>query len=75
MTTEAVVRGLLVDAQQVSEASEGAEVELVLDRTPFYAEGGGQLADRGLVRVGDALVEVRDVQTPIRGLIVHRAAS
>ena len=71
--TDAVVHGLVVDAQQVTEAGEGTEVELVLDRTPFYAEAGGQLADRGIVRVGDAEVEVRDVQTPIRGLVVHRA--
>ena len=71
--TDAVVRGLVVDDQQVTEAGEGTEVELVLDRTPFYAEAGGQLADRGIVRVGDAEVEVRDVQTPIRGLVVHRA--
>ncbi|MDQ3450503.1 MAG: alanine--tRNA ligase [Actinomycetota bacterium] len=71
--TDAVVRGLVVDDQQVTEAGEGTEVELVLDRTPFYAEAGGQLADRGIVRVGDAEVEVRDVQTPIRSLVVHRA--
>ena len=55
-------------------AREGDEVELVLDRTPFYAEGGGQLADQGVIELGNgARVEVRDVQSPIPGLIVHRA--
>jgi alanyl-tRNA synthetase len=45
----------------------------VLDRTPFYAEGGGQLADHGRIRFGNgAEVEVRDVQTPLTGVIVHR---
>ena len=52
----------------------GTDVELVLDRTPFYAEGGGQLADEGVVQLGNgALVEVLDVQAPVRGLVVHRA--
>ena len=54
-------------------AAEGADVELVLDRTPFYAEGGGQLPDAGTVRdhVG-CVVDVVDVQSPITGLVVHR---
>ena len=55
-------------------AGEGAEVELVLDRTPFYAEGGGQLADQGVIELDNgARLEVYDVQSPINGLIVHRA--
>ena len=45
----------------------------MLDRTPFYAEGGGQLADQGVIRSGTgAEVEVHDVQTPVPGVIVHR---
>ena len=56
----------------VEAAREGDEVELVLDRTPFYAEGGGQLADQGVIELSNgARVEVRDVQTPIAGLVVH----
>jgi alanyl-tRNA synthetase len=58
----------------VQSAGEGDEVELVLDRTPFYAEGGGQLADHGLVELANgATVQVIDVQSPITGLIVHQA--
>ena len=73
-TSEGVVRGLLVDGAVVGSASSGQQVELVLDRTPFYAEGGGQLADQGLIRLGNgALVEVVDVQKPVGDLIVHRA--
>ncbi len=53
-------------------AGEGDEVELVLDATPFYAEGGGQQPDSGLIRVGAGEVEIVDVQSPIPGLIVHK---
>ncbi len=74
VVSEARVSGMLRDGAPVASAVTGDDVELVLDRTPFYAEGGGQLADGGLLRLGSgALVEVRDVQSPIGGLIVHRA--
>jgi alanyl-tRNA synthetase len=75
---EATVTGLLVGGASVPAAGAGTDVEVVLDRTPFYAEGGGQLADAGVIRVsgsaagGGGEVEVRDVQTPVPGLIVHR---
>jgi alanyl-tRNA synthetase len=59
--------GVLVDG-----AGEGDEVELVLEATPFYAEGGGQQPDTGLIRVGDGEFEVRDVQLVLPGLIVHK---
>jgi alanyl-tRNA synthetase len=73
VVTPATVVGVLVDGASVPAATTGADVEIVLDRTPFYAEGGGQLADQGRIRAGNgAIVEVRDVQTPLTGLIVHR---
>ncbi|MBO2452781.1 alanine--tRNA ligase [Actinomadura barringtoniae] len=65
--------GLLVNGANVQAAGEGSEVEVVLDRTPFYAEGGGQLADTGVIRLGNgAVIEITDVQSPLGGLIVHR---
>jgi alanyl-tRNA synthetase len=68
------VAGIVRDGEVVDSAREGEDVELVLDRTPFYAEGGGQLADQGVIDLGNgARVEVRDVQSPITGLIVHSA--
>jgi alanyl-tRNA synthetase len=74
VSSEARVSGLLVDGELVTSARAGQDVELVLDRTPFYAEGGGQLADGGRIELANgAVVEVRDVQSPIKGLIVHRA--
>lgn len=70
---EATVVGLLVDGVPAPAAQEGDDVEVVLDRTPFYAEGGGQLADTGRIRVeGGAVVEIRDVQQPVPGVSVHR---
>ncbi|MDQ1669016.1 MAG: alanyl-tRNA synthetase, partial [Actinomycetota bacterium] len=73
VVTEARVLGLLVDGVAAPAARQGDEVELVLDRTPFYAEGGGQLADQGRIRLGNgAEVQVRDVQSPLTGVIVHR---
>jgi alanyl-tRNA synthetase len=74
VVSDARVGGLLVDSGPVAQVGEGDEFELVLDRTPFYAEGGGQLADQGVVELGNgALVQILDVQSPITGLIVHRA--
>ena len=75
---EATVTGLLAGGVSVPAAGAGTEVEVILDRTPCYAEGGGQLADTATIRVADApgaaggLIEVRDVQAPVPGLIVHR---
>src|SRR5487761_2738674 len=73
---EANVVGLLSDGVPVQSAAQGAGVAVVLDRTPFYAEGGGQLADHGVIRTdgpsGPAEIEVTDVQTPLPGLIVRR---
>jgi alanyl-tRNA synthetase len=72
LTAEARVIGLLVDGAGVPAAGIGSAVEVVLDRTPFYAESGGQEADTGTL-VGDGFaVEVSDVQSPVDGLSVHR---
>ncbi|MTA49875.1 MAG: alanine--tRNA ligase, partial [Actinobacteria bacterium] len=56
---ESKVNGILVDGISVPSASAGDEVEIVLDRTPFYAEGGGQLADGGrIVLSNGAVIEI-----------------
>ncbi len=74
VSTETRVRGLLVAGASAPSAREGDEVEVVLDRTPFYAEAGGQLADEGRIRLaGGAELVVFDVQRPIADLPVHRA--
>jgi alanyl-tRNA synthetase len=72
--SDGVVRALLRDGAAAVSAGEGELVELVLDRTPFYAEGGGQLPDHGFVQFHNgAQAEVYDVQRPLPGLVVHRA--
>jgi alanyl-tRNA synthetase len=74
VTRESRVRALLGSGgTSVAAAGEGDYVELVLDTTPFYAEGGGQQADTGVINVGGGQVEVVDVQQPLPGLIVHKA--
>jgi len=69
---EATILGLLVNGVPVASAGAGTDVDVVLDRTPFYAEGGGQLADAGTITVSGGEVKVSDVQIPMPGLIVHR---
>jgi alanyl-tRNA synthetase len=73
VTRESRVRALIDDGGRIEVAGEGDYVELVLDTTPFYAEGGGQQADTGVINVGGGRVEVVDVQQPLPGLIVHKA--
>ena len=73
LTSEAKVTAVLVDGNLVGSAGADEEVEIVLDRTPFYAEGGGQLADGGTITLANgAVVEIDDVQTPVPGVFVHR---
>ena len=73
-SSEGVITGILRDGGVVPSAREGEHVEIVLNRTPFYAEAGGQLGDHGrIVTRGGAVAEVYDVQTPVPGLFVHRA--
>jgi alanyl-tRNA synthetase len=71
--SEATLNGILVNGLSVSTAHAGDDVEIVLDRTPFYAEGGGQLADGGTITLSNgAVIEIDDVQMPIKDLSVHR---
>ena len=72
-SSEAKLTGIVVDGVGMPSASEGEDVEIVLNRTPFYAEGGGQLADGGRITLSNgAVVEIEDVQSPVPGLSVHR---
>ena len=72
-SSESKLTGIVVDGVGVASAAEGEDVEIVLNRTPFYAEGGGQLADGGRITLSNgAVVEIEDVQSPVSGLSVHR---
>ncbi|WP_113718012.1 alanine--tRNA ligase [Arthrobacter dokdonensis] len=67
------VRAILSDGAAVAQAATGDEISIVLDETPFYAEAGGQAADTGLMTGDGFVVEVLDVQRPVKGLSVHKA--
>jgi alanyl-tRNA synthetase len=69
---EATVRGILGGHGGLAAATEGDEIEVVLDATPFYAEGGGQQADHGRIVFDGGELEVFDVTRPVPDLIVHR---
>ena len=73
VSSEAKLTGVLVDGVGVASATEGDDVEIILNRTPFYAEGGGQLADGGRITFASgAVIEIDDVQSPVPGVSVHR---
>ena len=70
---ETKIQAIVRDGVSTSSAEQGSDVEIVLDRTPFYAEGGGQLADGGTITLHDGtVIEIDDVQNPVPGLSVHR---
>ena len=73
LRTETNLRAILVDGVSVPAAKAGDKVEIVLDETPFYAEGGGQAADTGVISGNGFVIDVQDVQQPVKGLSVHRA--
>ncbi|MCJ2520529.1 MAG: alanine--tRNA ligase, partial [Candidatus Thermoplasmatota archaeon] len=66
------VAAILVKGEVLSEASEGEEIEVILEETPFYAEAGGQIGDRGKISAEGLRVDVEDTVAPVEGLIVHR---
>ncbi|MEU4052815.1 alanine--tRNA ligase [Streptomyces olivaceus] len=72
LTTESSVLGILGTAGPVPVAREGEIVTIVLDRSPFYAESGGQDSDAGRLSTANAEAEVLDVQRPLPGLIAHQ---
>ncbi|MBM3151091.1 MAG: alanine--tRNA ligase [Chloroflexi bacterium] len=65
------VLALVVDGQSVNEAQTGDAVEVILPRTGFYIESGGQVSDTGTIAAGDWEIEVTDLRRPSAGLIVH----
>ena len=72
LDSEGVVQALLQGDRLIKEAREGDEIEIVLDVTPFYAEGGGQAGDQGLLTGTDGRVEIRETTRPVPTLIVHK---
>ena len=69
---ESRIVGILHDGEAVGHASRGQQVEIVLAETCFYAEGGGQVGDHGVITGPNGRLRVEDTQSPVAGLIVHR---
>ncbi len=72
LESESLVQAILKGDRRVKEAAEGDEVELVLDVTPFYAEGGGQVGDQGLLMGPDGQVEIKETTRPVPTIILHK---
>ncbi|MGM7643549.1 alanine--tRNA ligase [Nocardia sp. JW2] len=73
LTSEANVLALISGGVRVPAAQAGADVEVILDRSPMYAESGGQIADRGAITASGLKLRVNDVQKIAKKLWVHKA--
>ena len=72
LESESLVKAILKGDRLVKEAAEGDEIEVVLDMTPFYAEGGGQVGDRGVLMGSDGRVEIKETTRPAPSVILHK---
>ena len=72
LESDSLVQAILKGDRLVKEAAEGDEVELVLDVTPFYAEGGGQVGDQGVLTGLDGWVEITETTRPAPTVILHK---
>ncbi len=70
-TSDSTILALVKDGERVDSAQEGESVVVVLDKTPFYAESGGQIADTGVITAGGASVEVDNVSKDNNGIYLH----
>ncbi|GAA5077002.1 alanine--tRNA ligase [Nocardia iowensis] len=73
LTSEANVLALIADGVRVPTALAGQDVEVILDRSPLYAESGGQIADRGTITASGLKLRVNDVQKIAKKLWVHKS--
>ncbi|MEJ2167408.1 MAG: alanine--tRNA ligase [Desulfobacterales bacterium] len=72
LTAESTILVIVVDGEEVAEASEGQQLEVVSETTPFYAESGGQVGDTGTITGSDCEMEVLDTVKDPTGLIIHK---
>lgn len=72
LETSAKVLAIVKNGERMNEATSGEEVQLILDETPFYAESGGQIADRGTIVADGVKVAVQDVQKAPNGQNLHK---
>ena len=70
-SSESKILYIILDGEQVDSAQKGEEVTIILDRTPFYAESGGQVADTGVIAGKDGKVRVNNCNKTGEGLYLH----
>ncbi|MGG3450912.1 alanine--tRNA ligase [Domibacillus aminovorans] len=73
LTVDTTVAVIMKDGVMIDEAHEGDEIQFILKETPFYAESGGQIADKGVLESDEVRVAVKDVQKAPNGQNVHNA--
>ncbi|HEX7670838.1 MAG TPA: alanine--tRNA ligase, partial [Polyangiaceae bacterium] len=72
MNDRGTIAVLVTDGAAVETGAEGEALEIVVERTPFYGEAGGQMGDRGVIQTESGSVAIEDTQKPVPGLVVHR---
>ncbi|WPB87289.1 alanine--tRNA ligase [Sediminicoccus rosea] len=70
-TAEGSIAAIVADGASVNSVTQGREVSIILNQTPFYGESGGQQGDAGVIRAGDAVIRIRDTQKKLGDLFVH----
>ena len=72
LESDSILQAILKGDRLIKEAQEGDEVEVVLDVTPFYAEGGGQVGDQGILVGTEGRLEIKETTRPVPTMIVHK---
>jgi alanyl-tRNA synthetase len=70
-SAEGTIAAIIADGASVNSVAAGRDVSIILNQTPFYGESGGQQGDAGVIRVGDAVIRIRDTQKKLGDLFVH----
>ncbi|MCR2820489.1 alanine--tRNA ligase [Lederbergia panacisoli] len=73
LQADTIVQAIVKNGELVQDARAGEKIELILEKTPFYAESGGQIADKGLITASGLTVNVMDVQKAPNGQNLHSA--
>ena len=71
LQSESVVLAVVTDSQRADTVTRGKEAVIVLENTPFYAESGGQVGDRGIIKTGNAVFKVENTTKTPGGVILH----
>jgi len=72
LESDSILQAILKGDRLVKEAQAGDEVEVVLDVTPFYAEGGGQVGDQGILVGTEGRLDITETTRPVPTIIVHK---